>query len=214
MTGVELAAVAKIGVVTYDSLEDAIAAAETNDTVEVLKDLALNNKLVIDQNITLTSAGENAITIKPAATASNLGSMVQITGSATLKNIVLDGDKKCRVLILSKTEEPEITVTLGEGTKIINGSVTNGSGGGGVAVETGAAKANLIIDGAEITGNSATGVKTDGTGGSGGGVFFGQTKCDLTIKSGTISNNHAELYAGGVWIASTATGEMLGGTVS
>ena len=93
-------------------------------------------------------------------------------------------------------EGSNCTVTLGEGTKIIN---NNAGSGGGVRNE-----GQLIIDGAEISGNTATD--------NGGGIYV-EYDGKIDMRSGSISNNTAGRSGGGIYFyGSTVT--LTGGTIS
>ena len=93
-------------------------------------------------------------------------------------------------------EGSNCTVTLGEGTKIIN---NNAGSGGGVRNE-----GQLIIDGAEISGNTATD--------DGGGIYV-EYDGKIDMRSGSISNNTAGRSGGGIYFyGSTVT--LTGGTIS
>lgn len=81
--------VAQIGEERYASLEAAIAAAQTGQTVELLKDVALTAKLTVDKGVTLNGAGKTV-------TATSLSPAFEVTTgeSVHFENLTLTGAKR------------------------------------------------------------------------------------------------------------------------
>ena len=131
---------------------------------------------------------------------------VNSSGSLTLTNITLDGNK---TTYMPNANDPLVqtnggTLTLGDGTVLQNNWNGYNSGAGGAKVAGGTL---IMEDGAIITGNQAD----DPHGGGGvqmvGGAFI--------MKGGIISNNTAEgSNAGGGVYVQDSTFTMIGGTIT
>ena len=166
---------AKIGETSYDSLEDAIAAANASQkTVEVVlqKDheggvVELVRSIILNlggHKIINTNSGEAAIVVKPDATTGE-------TLEVTIKNGTVTGGEDSGIRI-EGSEQVSPTVTLKDLTITDN----TGTDGGGVHIES----SNVTIDGCTITENEATG--------NGGGVYVTDNST-VTVVGGEISSN-------------------------
>ena len=166
---------AKIGETSYDSLEDAIAAANASSKTEEVvlqKDhigvVELVHSIILNLNgnkiINPEDSGKAAIVVKPDETTGD-------TLNVTIKNGTVTGGEDSGIRIVG-SEQINPTVTLENLT--ITGNT--GTHGGGVYIVSG----NVTIDGCTITENEATG--------NGGGVYVtdGST---VTVVGGEISNN-------------------------
>ena len=190
---------AKIGETSYDSLEDAIAAANASTkteevvlqkdheggVVELVRSIILN---LGGHKIINTNSGEAAIVVKPDATTGE-------TLEVTIKNGTVTGGEDSGIRVEgSETVSP--TVTLKDLT--ITGNT--GTLGGGVHIEDG----DVTIDGCTITENESKK--------AGGGVFVGTTDrfnrpaaaedASLTVSDSTISDNTAGGGGGGIYFKS------------
>ena len=89
--------VASLNGTKYETLEDAVAAAQDGDTITLLSDISLDQTLTIDKAVTIESAAGSAFTIKAGdsmvATAFNSMSLLNIKNAGvTLKNLTFDGN--------------------------------------------------------------------------------------------------------------------------
>ena len=84
--------VARIGDVSYNTFEAAVAAAVSGDTIEVLRDTTVDEMITIDKNLTITSKGKYTITgsesIRDAGKA-----LLDVSNGAelTVNNLALSG---------------------------------------------------------------------------------------------------------------------------
>lgn len=88
----------------------------------------------------------------------------------------------------------------------ISNNICGSGGGGGVYLDT---DAHLVIDGGDISNNSAY---HDTYSRSGGGVY-GKSGSTVTIAGGSIYNNKASEEAGGIYLDSGTTLTMTGGSI-
>lgn len=89
--------VASLNGTKYETLEDAVAAAQDGDTITLLSDISLDQTLTIDKAVTIESAAGSAFTIKAGdsmvATAFNSMSLLNIKNAGvTLKKLTFDGN--------------------------------------------------------------------------------------------------------------------------
>ena len=190
---------AKIGETSYDSLEDAIKAANASSkteevvlqkdhtgVVELVRSIILNlggNKIINPEG-----NGKAAIVVKPNETTGD-------TLEVTIKNGEVTGGEDSGIRIEgSKTVSPTV--------KLEDLTITDNTGtfGGGVHIEDG----DVTIDGCTITDNEAKK--------AGGGVFVGTTTrygsaaaaedASLTVSDSTISDNTAGGGGGGIYFKS------------
>ena len=163
---------ATIGQKSYDTLEDAIKAANESEEVVLQKDheggvVELVRSIILNlggHKIINTNSGEAAIVVKPnEATGDTL--------NVTIKNGTVTGGEDSGIRIEgSETVTP--TVTLKDLTITDN----TGTHGGGVHIESG----NVTIDGCTITENEAAG--------NGGGVYVTDDST-VAVVGGEISSN-------------------------
>ncbi len=84
---------AAIGSVGYETLQEAVDAALSGETITLLRDIDLNDMILINKNITL-AADESAENILIKRTAENNAAMFEVRSNATLKiesGITVDG---------------------------------------------------------------------------------------------------------------------------
>ena len=142
------------------------------------------------------------------------GTLVNVTGNLTLKNITIDGGNE---KYGATTGYPMIqvnsgTLTIGEGAVLQNNVRTSkGNNIGGGAVDgTGANTQIIMEEGAEVRNNSTL---------YGGGVAI-RNGCTFIMNGGTISGNtaansgSAKSSGGGVFVSYGAKMVMKGGTIS
>ena len=187
----------------YDSLQNAINAAGTEDEVQLFRDIQEDISVSTDKNITLDLYGKvlkgtgekSTITVSPGATLTLCDSRADVVhyykynsnGAWTWDDSAIDG---------AITVE-EISDSTATGTPIIlkGGAITGGVGnlsgsfayGGGI-FNCG----NLKIDGGNIVGNGGSNY--------GGGIYSIVT---IELDGGNIVGNYAITHGGGVYISKT-----------
>ena len=80
--------VAKIGDQGYSTLKDAVAAANTNDTIEILSDVTESIEIAADKNITLDLNGKTLTNTKDANTITNNGTLEIVDSSEAMSGTV------------------------------------------------------------------------------------------------------------------------------
>ena len=192
-------AAAQIGETSYDTLEDAIAAANASTkteevilrkdhtgVVELVRSVILNlngNKIINPDG-----SGKAAITVKPDETTGE-------TLDITIKNGTVTGGEDSGIRV-EGSDAVSPTVKLEDLTITDN----TGTFGGGVHIEDG----DVTIDGCTITENESKK--------AGGGVFVGTTSrfgsaaaaedASLTVSDSAISDNTAGGGGGGIYFKS------------
>ena len=190
---------AQIGETSYDTLEDAIAAANASTkteevvlqkdhtgVVELVRSIILNlngNKIINPDG-----SGKAAITVKPDETTGE-------TLDVTIKNGTVTGGEDSGIRV-EGSDAVSPTVKLEDLTITDN----TGTFGGGVHIEDG----DVTIDGCTITENESKK--------AGGGVFVGTTSrfgsaaaaedASLTVSDSAISDNTAGGGGGGIYFKS------------
>ncbi len=106
---------AQIGTTKYETLQAAIAAAQSGDTIELLNDIDVTERIVINKDVTITGGGH---TLKTTAAAADC---MFIYGSKdhklTISNTVLDGNNLSENAIWTQasgggsTQSAEVTLT-------------------------------------------------------------------------------------------------------
>ena len=208
--------VAKVGETEYETLAQAIAAADENSTVTLLNDTT--EDVTIDKNITLdlggktltnTGAGKATITITKDATATvKNGSVV---GGAKYYNIAVG----TAVNSTANLTLVDVTATAGNnGSSMIDNfgtlTITSGTYTGGLNVVKSEEGSKLTINGGKFTLEYATSGYT--------GVIFAYGDTTITggefIQSLTTTGrwNHPQVIATGVVEGYTAITRVTGGT--
>lgn len=206
---------ARIGDTYYATLEAAVEAANTGDTVVIVSDVVLDATLIVDQGITITTDGVTHRTITGTPSSNNYYINVKTTASTISgvgpnSRLIIDGQNTShsRALICLQaagshmeyvTLQNNISTYSGGGGLytnktditldyciIENNTCTGATGGGGIYL-TGAAA--VTMNSCTVTGNTATA--------SGGGAFVA-TGGSLTMHYCTISNNTAAVRGGAV----------------
>lgn len=199
----------------YDSLQNAIDAAGTEDEVQLLQDIQEDISVSTDKNITLDLNGEvlkgtgaeSTITVSRGATLTLCDSRADevhyykynSNGAWTWDDSAIVG------AIVGAITVEEISDSTATGTPIIlnGGAITGGSGTGSSASAGGGIynSGTLIMQGGTISGNKAV---------LGGGVY--NNKGSFVMKDGTIIGNTSNEHGGGVYNYGTFT--MMDGTIS
>lgn len=197
-----------IGATPYETLKDAIEAAEDGDVVTLVKDAVVDAEgktdkqgiLTIKNDITINGNGKT-ITAKNV---SSTPSMINVESSANVKinDLILDGANKVK----HGVNIYKATVTLNDVTvknhtgyaSVVNGSsltvnglTTSNNGWGGINVEGKAGKADLVVKDATITEQNS--------------IKFEQTKPD----SGNAGAVSATINAGDFKYITTGAGVKL-----
>ena len=154
--------VAQVGTTKYETLEEAIAAAQAEQTITVLKDINLSETLIIaaEKNFTLDLNGKNI-------TATNANANLDIYGNLTIEDKIGGGVSTFRNHKVSNGG----SLTLTSGT--LQNISTNTGGYGIYVTEGGSATINGGIVKAVNNSNYAICVKGN-----------------LTVNAGTIVGNH------------------------
>lgn len=162
-------------------------------TVFVMEDINVTESLNITSNasVLLTSYGDNAKTIFFSGTQ---GPLISVSGAyVSISNIILSGISgnilNSSPIQLNSDQESYAYLSLASGTKIQNFQV---AGNGGTINLTDSTL--LYIDGAEITGNSAT---------MGGAIYAGSNS-NIYWFQGLINGNSATETGGGIYLESGA----------
>ncbi|CCX36848.1 putative uncharacterized protein [Clostridium sp. CAG:1013] len=165
---------AQIGDVKYMTLEEAIQAAKSGDTVTLVKDVILSSQagdtkgaLTITENITLDGNGKTISANTAVNEFKEKTSMINIQGGAkvTVKDLTIDSKKIAKHGL-------NITSAAGENTTVTVENVTVQDGTGyGVVCNT----STLVVNGLTTSGNAWGGVNVD-------------TKLDKGTSTVTINN--------------------------
>lgn len=195
----------------YDSLQNAINAAGTEDKVNMLRDIQEDISVSTDKNITLDLYGkvlkgtgaESTITVSRGATLTLCDSRAdEVHYYKYNSNGAWTWDDSA---IFGAITVEEISDSTATGTPIIlnGGAITGGIDTGSSAREGGGIynRGTLIMQGGTISGNKAD---------SGGGVY--NNEGSFVMKDGTIIGNTSNQHGGGVYNYGTFT--MIDGTIS
>ena len=87
---------AEVGGVYYDTLANAVAAANAGETVTLLKDIALSSKLTVNKAVTIDGKGHKITAAENFTDSENQGHLMLITANATIKDITLDSNNKAK----------------------------------------------------------------------------------------------------------------------
>lgn len=213
----------------YDSLQNAINAAGTEDEVQLLHDIQEDISVSADRNITLDLNGrvlkgkgdKSTITISSGATVTLCDSRADVdhyykynaVGPWVWDDSTTDGAKTVDEITDSTTANTPIILKGGAITGGIGSYNQSGTEGGGIYNA-----GTLIMEGGNIVGNSAGwhggGIHSKDTfelkngnivgnysGTHGAGVFIDGASSKFVMNGGKIINNYANAQAGGVYLA-------------
>ena len=209
---------AEVTVSNETELREAIANAGTdattitvNGTIELTSAIQIegNKNLVLqgmDGSATITFAAD--LVVPSGEQAAKDFAMFQVADGAqatiTLKNIVLDGAGKARLILLGTYN----TLFIEDGAVLQNGyaykpeSATNGNSGGAVRVLD---YSKLIMNGGQIQNCQASRYA--------GGIYGWATGVTIEINGGTIANNEGD-YAGGIVLLGNSSLYLTGGIIT
>lgn len=231
---------ARVGSTYYDTLEEALNAAQNSDTVTLIRDVTLGENLTLNKTVTLTghtilrdaSYGDVLFTVKG--------------GTLTLSDITIDGgaqwSETSQDSVLGRgttnngvsARQPLLVVSGGEvnvagGATLQNNSNSSnnyGQSGGAVRVTGGKLRiaGGMIRDnycipyggavlstGGEVILESGAVIGNHGT--SSGGVFCVDGSSAFTMNGGTIANNRGGGNGGVVWL-SNGKAALNGGSIT
>ena len=145
--------VASIGMTGYESLADAIAAAEDDDTVNLMKDIELDAQIAISKAITIDGQGKYTIkaTQKLFSTTGKVGMFYRTQGAQgtlTFLDVTLDGNGVSKIFL----NEGGAGETVFDGVTSINGGGM--SYGSGIHISGGGSHAT--IRNSTLTGSTGT----------------------------------------------------------
>lgn len=145
--------VASIGITGYESLADAIAAAEDDDTVSLMKDIELDAQIAISKAITIDGQGKYTIkaTQKLVGTTGKGGMFYRTQGAQgtlTFLDVTLDGNGVSKIFL----NEGGAGETVFDGVTSINGGGM--SFGSGIHISGGGSHAT--IRNSTLTGSTGT----------------------------------------------------------
>lgn len=195
--------VCRIGEVKYDSLKEAVAAAQAGDTIYLLKDMrdsgiALNKALTILPDPLVFAAGESVTIIKNSAghllsiTASGVTLGSQTGNVPTSAKIILDGN--------GFSQNGSLVYISGVMTTLNNVRMQNNittDKGGGLYVNYGG---GCYLNGCEIVGNTA---------GNGGGIYQNGATKGISIRGLKLMNNVATSKGGGAYVSQYQGGSVM-----
>ena len=231
---------ARVGTRYYDTLEEALNAAQNNDTVTLIRDVTLGKNLTVNKTLTLTghtilrstAYGDALFTVKG--------------GTLTLTNITVDGGARwsetSQDSVLGRgttnngisARQPMLVVSGGEvvlsdGATLQNNSNNSnnyGQSGGAARVTGGKLRiaGGMIRDnycipyggavlstGGEVILESGAVLGNHGT--SSGGVFCVDGSSSFTMNGGTIAGNRGGGNGGVVWL-SNGKANLNGGSIT
>ena len=122
----------------YATVQDAVDAAESGDTVKLLADVTLEQRVEVNKNLTIDLNGK---TVTPTATCSN-GSAFDIkAGTVEIKNGKIDGSAITDIECDPITVRSGATLTLNDGIEIVinskNGACVYAFDGGKIVINGG-----------------------------------------------------------------------------
>ena len=234
--------VAQIGEVKYASVENAFSAATSGDTIQLIADVVMRERLDVENKSITLDLNDHGLSINYSVVGHKVfwikNGHLTLTDNAETQNVHSIEMAQCGELTLGENRPPvrgrfpasgaagkTITVTGG----YIAGGYANGVGGGGVFVDEGG---SLTMNGGTICA-CTTSVKDSGGGvyvwrgsftmnggairnnnsyGNGGGVFV-DAGGTFTMNDGTISGNTASIHGGGVFVNANASFDMTGGSI-
>jgi len=200
--------VAKIGETGYATLAEAVAAAQSGDTVVLVSDAVLTETLAIDKAITLTTdgLGKRTVTGDAALTGSFFkvtSGGVKLSGTADSRLMIDGAGVERDSLIAVECADAADTVTAEYVTVCNAKSKSNGSA---VSITKGKlAAANCIFDKNEVD------AQADKSG-SGGAIYLAATNSAADLIDCTFTGNKAN-YRGGAIYANKEVPVVLTGCV-
>ena len=192
-TLVFITAEAKIGETKYKTVQEAVNAANTGDTVVLLKDVTLENTLdLTNKSITLDLDGHvlnrGLINIDGTFTQiTNNSSVIKVEENGNLSLIDSNTDNRLHkfIKITDGTNKGLFVLDENFGTEIITGGCITGGSTSGIEVNNGGV---FTMESGTVVGNCHTG--------NGAGIFVNDNST-FVLNNGVICNN-TTTYGGGV----------------
>lgn len=210
---------AKIDGVGYDTLQNAVNAAEDGDKVELIKNIDLTSQVIFNHNKNITLSG---MQIKRTKSTEAVDLLRIESGNVVLEDIVIDGGA-----VWSGTVDS--TLKRGTGNNgidakntliaVVGGSLTLSDGGvlqnncntygrwdysGGAVRTSGTNNAKFIIDGGSIINNYCDPF---------GGAVATLGNSSVVFESGLVSGNHSRSNRGTFYVDESSTFTMNGGII-
>ena len=215
----------------YNTLKEAIRAAQDGDTVVLAKDVTeninINKSITLDLNgKTLTGLGDDSV-----VTITGSDTEVTVTSSAEGKGVITGGigSKEHKNLfggglfIVDATVKLENLIVTKNQTVGLSGNYTR-TGGGGIAAVNAAVTLNnvavtennrsaiingggsIFAEGGSLTIKGST-IEGNSSNGTGGGIFAENTL--VNIDTSFIQENHTQTNGGGIYIANDSRAQRL-----
>lgn len=178
--------VAQVGEQQYETLQAAITAAQSGDTVTLLKDVELTAFQRINKAITLDLSGHNITGGSSNYTLVTAGN-VTLTGSGVIGN----GTVKNAI------QHSTGTLTVNGPTIKANADTSSSTGGTGIAISTSGGTVNVM----------------SGTVEGRRGISFGTKSATVNVSGGTVTGSQYGIYAGANNASAIGTINISGGTV-
>lgn len=208
---------AKIEGVGYNTIQEAVNAAQDGDKIEVIKDVDLISQITINKsNTNITISGKK---IKRTTDTSSVALLRIEAGNVVLEDIIIDGGA-----VWSGTADGTLNRGISNNgisstntlVNITGGSLTLSNGGvlqnnynkSDYSESGGAVRINnsskLVLDGGSILNNYCD---------SYGGALISFGSSSVVINSGTVSGNHARNSGGTFCVDNSSTITINGGTI-
>ena len=199
---------------TEAELKDAVAAAQTGDTIALLGDVTLTGYLGINKEITIDLNGKTintgnvsyAVYVYTAGKLTIDDTSAEKTGEISGNEIVLYVNNGAQVTLNAGklTSPADYVVFVKDSTFTMNGGSITASEDYGIFVQGAAGKRGTVV----ITGGSVTAAKRSIVG-NGGSDY---DKCDLTITGGSVTSNGAD--EAGIYWPCNGKLTIAGGTIT
>ena len=178
----------RIGDDNYETLEEALEAANAGDTIYLKRDVDLKDSVTINKNVTIATENGGQVAIRRLGDCS-----IDIAANVTFTNVVVNGLSYAATKPMFDVANGA-TLTLAADTRV--NSCVNTSGNGGAIASSG----TVVLDGARLVTSSASG--------RGGAIYAaGGT---VEARGGEISGCSAALGGGAIYLADGATLNLAG----
>ena len=193
---------------SFQTLEEAVAAAENGDIIEISQNLTITQPITVNKTLTIRPAGTSDISLFVASDFKYGGmtnpAVLQVTGSGVTLTLEGKGDKYFILDGNKATSSGVALVTAINGASYIqNGDVrlrnnTNGAEAGALYIGSGS---SATINGGEIVSNTSS-----------SGAIFVSSDATLNFNGGKVSGNTgSDGKAYGIYLSSATSVLNLGG---
>lgn len=219
--------VARIGTEYYSELSHAVEAADTGDTIELLKETTVDKTMAVNKTVTITNVEGTSVSITRADTLTDAmftvdsGAGLTLAGTSADYTLTVDGNKD-NVVATSSMIDNAGTFILGANASLTNAGHTSLEFGGalyntGTVALEGTISGNIAERGGAIYNSAGTVTFNDGiyqsNNASAHGAVIFSLKGKVDIIDGTFSSNTADDRAG-VILSNGATVTISGGEFS